>query len=67
MPLRPRWKIECDRLAKESIEIAHAALREMGKESSRCEELFAKSLALMKQSRALQDANKPPPKNPLLD
>eukprot|EP00965_Chrysotila_dentata_P130815 4324564-Pleurochrysis_carterae.AAC.1 len=39
----------------------------MGKEGSRCEELFAESLALMKQSRALQGANKPPPKSPLLD
>eukprot|EP00965_Chrysotila_dentata_P116609 3854406-Pleurochrysis_carterae.AAC.1 len=68
MPLRPRWKIECDRLAKKSIEIAHAALRAMG--TPRCKKLFAESLELIKQSRALVDANKPPeppPKNPLLD
>eukprot|EP00965_Chrysotila_dentata_P082708 2728930-Pleurochrysis_carterae.AAC.1 len=67
MPLRPRWKGECERLAKESIALAYDAIREMGKDSARCEELFTKSLALMRQSRALQDANKPPPKNPLLD
>eukprot|EP00965_Chrysotila_dentata_P171958 5675012-Pleurochrysis_carterae.AAC.1 len=68
MPLRPRWKIECDRLAKRSIKIAHAALREIG--TPRCEELFKESMELMKQSRALMDANKPPeppPKIPLLD
>eukprot|EP00965_Chrysotila_dentata_P034126 1136116-Pleurochrysis_carterae.AAC.1 len=68
MPLCPRWKIECDRLAKKSIEIAHANLRELG--TPRCQELFKESIELMKQSRALMDATKPPeppPKNPLLD
>eukprot|EP00965_Chrysotila_dentata_P177387 5858544-Pleurochrysis_carterae.AAC.1 len=41
-------------------------LREIG--TPRCEELFAESIELMKQPRALMDANKPPeppPKNPL--
>eukprot|EP00965_Chrysotila_dentata_P037223 1238443-Pleurochrysis_carterae.AAC.1 len=67
MPIRPRWKIECERLAKQSIAIAYEALREMGTGTSRYEQLFAKSLALMKQSKALEDANKPPPRSPLLD
>eukprot|EP00965_Chrysotila_dentata_P002499 80911-Pleurochrysis_carterae.AAC.1 len=61
MPLRPRWKTECDRLAKVSIAFAHAALRET---------IFKESIQLMTQSRALMDANKPsepPPKDPILD
>eukprot|EP00965_Chrysotila_dentata_P130814 4324563-Pleurochrysis_carterae.AAC.1 len=67
MPLRPRWKIECERLAKQSIAIAYDALREVGTGTSRYTELLAKSIAIMEQSKALEDANKPPPKNPLLD
>eukprot|EP00965_Chrysotila_dentata_P082470 2722648-Pleurochrysis_carterae.AAC.1 len=67
MPLRPRWKIECERLAKQSIAIAYDAIREMGKEGSRYTELLAKSIAIMQQSKELEDANMPPPKNPLLD
>eukprot|EP00965_Chrysotila_dentata_P042069 1395876-Pleurochrysis_carterae.AAC.1 len=70
MPLRPRWKIESDRLAKESVNTAYAALREMTAGSSSYAFLLERSLALMQQSKALQDANKPPeppPKNPLLD
>eukprot|EP00965_Chrysotila_dentata_P237531 6201969-Pleurochrysis_carterae.AAC.1 len=44
MPLRPRWKIECDRLAHKSIKLAYAALRGMG--TPRCEEFFAESIEL---------------------
>eukprot|EP00965_Chrysotila_dentata_P146002 4823313-Pleurochrysis_carterae.AAC.1 len=35
--------------------------------SSRYKELLEKSIAIMQQSKALEDANQPPPKNPLLD
>eukprot|EP00965_Chrysotila_dentata_P168094 5550989-Pleurochrysis_carterae.AAC.1 len=65
MPLRPRWKIEVERLAKESIAIAQAALREFG--TPRYFELLATSTAIAEQAKELQDANKPPPKNPLLE
>eukprot|EP00965_Chrysotila_dentata_P013269 438418-Pleurochrysis_carterae.AAC.1 len=68
MPLRPRWKINCERLAKESIATAYAALRHVG--TPRYIELLAKSTATAEQAKEFQDANKPPeppPKNPLLD